>query len=60
CMIDVTDIPNVKKYDEAVLIGSQGGLTIAADEIAEKTETINYEILCRIGKRVPRIYIDAE
>lgn len=57
CMIDVTDIPGVRKYDEVVLIGSQGDKTILADEIAEKTGTINYEIVCRIGKRVPRVYI---
>ncbi len=60
CMVDVTDIPNVKKYDEVVLIGKQGENTILADEIAEKTGTINYEIVCRIGKRVPRVYINAE
>jgi alanine racemase len=60
CMVDVTDIPNVKKYDEVVLIGTQGDKTILADEIAEKTGTINYEIVCRIGKRVPRVYINAE
>ena len=58
CMVDVTDIPGVKKYDEAVLIGSQGDKTILADEVAEKTGTINYEIVCRIGKRVPRVYIN--
>lgn len=60
CMIDVTDIPDVKKYDEVVLIGTQGENTILADEIAEKTGTINYEIVCRIGKRVPRVYVNAE
>jgi alanine racemase len=60
CMIDVTDIPNVKRYDEVILIGSQGEKTILADEIAEKTDTINYEIVSRIGKRLPRIYINAE
>ncbi|NLY71643.1 MAG: alanine racemase [Clostridiales bacterium] len=57
CMIDVTDIPGVRKYDEVVLIGSQGDKTILADEIAEKTGTINYEIVTRIGKRVPRVYV---
>lgn len=60
CMVDVTDIAGVKKYDEVVLMGSQGGNSILADEIAEKTGTINYEIVCRIGKRVPRVYINAE
>lgn len=58
CMIDVTDIPGVRKYDEVVLIGTQGENTILADEIAEKTSTINYEIVCRIGDRIPRVYLD--
>jgi len=57
CMVDVTDIPGVRKYDEVVLIGTQGDKTILADEIAEKTGTINYEIVCRIGQRIPRVYI---
>ena len=57
CMIDVTDIPGVRKYDEVVLIGSQGDKTILADEIAELTGTINYEIVSRISQRVPRVYI---
>lgn len=57
CMADVTDIPGVRKYDEVVLIGTQGDKTILADEIAEKTGTINYEIVCRIGQRIPRVYI---
>lgn len=58
CMIDVTHIPDVRKYDEVVLIGSQGDKTILADEIAQKTDTINYEIVCRIGQRVPRVYLN--
>lgn len=58
CMIDVTDVAGVKKNDEVVLMGSQGEHEITADEIAEKTGTINYEILCRIGKRLPRVYIN--
>ncbi len=59
CMIDVTDIPNVQLYDEVVLIGTQGNKKILADEIAEKTSTINYEIVCRIGQRVPRVYVSS-
>ncbi|NLP30343.1 MAG: alanine racemase [Clostridiales bacterium] len=57
CMIDVTDIPGVRRHEEVVLIGTQGDKTILADEIAEKTGTINYEIVCRIGSRVPRVYV---
>lgn len=57
CMIDVTHIPGVKLYDEVVLMGTQGEKSITADEIGEKTGTINYEIYTRIGKRIPRVYL---
>ncbi len=57
CMVDVTDIPGVKTGDEAVLIGKQGNNEITADEVAELTGTINYEVVCLVGKRVPRAYI---
>lgn len=55
-MADVTDIPGVSKGDEVVLIGKQGKEQITAGEIAEKVGSIPYEVLCLIGKRVPRIY----
>lgn len=57
-MVDVTDIEDVRLYDEAVLIGSMGEESITAEELAKIAGTINYEIVCRIGKRVPRIYCD--
>lgn len=56
-MVDVNHIPNVKVGDEVTLIGRQGGEEITADEIAELMSTINYEVVCAIGKRVPRIYV---
>lgn len=56
CMIDVTDAPLVREGDEVVLIGSQGHERITADDIAAKTGTIAYEVLCGISSRVPRIY----
>jgi len=57
CMIDVTGVPDVKLGDEVVLMGSQGGLTIHADEIGEKTGTINYEVVCAFGQRLPKVYV---
>lgn len=57
CMIDVTGIEDVKVGDEVVLFGKQGEGFISIDELAEKLDTINYEIVCMIGKRVPRVYI---
>jgi len=56
CMIDVTDVPAVREGDDVVLIGSQGSERITADDIAAKTGTIAYEVLCGISSRVPRIY----
>jgi len=56
CMLDVTDVPGVQEGDDVVLIGSQGSERITAEDIAVKTETIAYEVLCGISKRVPRIY----
>jgi len=56
-MVDVTGIPGVSKGDEAILIGRQGEERITADEIAKKIGSIPYEVLCLIGKRVPRVYI---
>lgn len=58
CMIDVTDVPGAKLYDEVVLIGRQGDCEITADEVAEKMGTINYEVICIITNRVPRVYVD--
>jgi alanine racemase len=57
CMVDVTDRIGVKEGDEVVLLGHQGSETITADEMAAQAGTIPYEILCGVGKRVPRIYI---
>lgn len=57
CMIDVTTVPNVRLGDEVIIMGSQGNLNITADEIAEKTNTINYEIVCAFGQRLPKIYV---
>ena len=55
-MVDVTDISHVSVGDEVILIGKQGKEQITAEEIAEKINSISYEVLCLIGKRVPRIY----
>ena len=54
-MLDVTDVPAVAEGDEVVLIGRQGEERISADDIAAKTDTIAYEVLCGIGARVPRV-----
>jgi alanine racemase len=55
-MVDVTAVPAVQSGDEVVLMGSQGGECITADELASTLGTIPYEVLCAIGARVPRVY----
>jgi alanine racemase len=55
-MVDVTEIPNVSLGDEVILMGKQGKEQITTEEIAKKIDSISYEVLCLIGKRVPRIY----
>ncbi len=57
CMIDVTDIENVKTGDEVIILGEEGDLKFNADDMAKALGTINYEILCRIKSRIPRVYI---
>jgi alanine racemase len=54
CMIDVSNVKNVQPGEEVVLFGK--GLPV--DEIAEKIGTINYEVVCGVGKRVPRVYVE--
>jgi len=56
CMVDVGRLKNVKIGDEVILIGSQGGEIIRAEDLARLVNTIPYEVLCNIGHRVPRIY----
>jgi alanine racemase len=53
---DVTGIPGVSPGDEVVLMGRQGREEITAEEVAERIETISYEVFCLVGKRVPRVY----
>ena len=56
-MIDVTDIDGAKMHSEVVLVGTQGGETLSMEEVSEKSGSFNYELPCRISRRVPRVYI---
>jgi alanine racemase len=56
-MIDVTDVPDVKLNDEVTLLGSHGKEFLTASELSEISQTIPYEFLSNISKRVPRIYL---
>ncbi|MDT7602340.1 MAG: alanine racemase [Acidobacteriota bacterium] len=55
-IIDVTDIPSVAQDDLATLIGTDGELSITAEELARDAGTISYEITCGVGARVPRSF----
>ena len=55
-MVDVTNIPDVKMGDEVTLMGKDNGEEISCEEISEKAGSFNYEFVCDIGKRVPRVY----
>ena len=55
-MVDVSHIKDVRVEDEVVIFGVQQDKYIPIEEIAEALGTINYEIMCMIGKRVPRLY----
>jgi alanine racemase len=56
-LVDVTGIPGIAVADEVILLGSHDGLSVDAREHAELANTIPYEILCAISKRVPRKFI---
>ena len=56
-LVDVTDIPEAKFMDEVVLVGKDQTETITIDELAELSGRFNYEFICCLGKRIPRVYI---
>jgi alanine racemase len=59
-LVDVTDIPAVEPNDEVVLWGSDGGASLDVAEVGAWQDTIGYEVLTRLGKRVPRRLVEGE
>jgi alanine racemase len=57
-LLDVTDIPDVSVGDEIMLLGQSGHAAITPLDIAQVLNTVPYEVLCLIGKRVPRLYVE--
>lgn len=55
-MVDVTDIDGVKFGDQVVLIGTDEEETITVDQLSELADRFNYEFVCDLGKRIPRVY----
>ena len=56
-MVDVTHIPGVCAGDVVTIFGTDGEVSITADEVAAKAQTIGYELICGITARVPRVYL---
>jgi len=56
-MLDLSGFADAGIGEEVVIFGRQGGAEITADDVARWDETLNYEVLCRISKRVPRVYL---
>jgi alanine racemase len=56
-MLDVGAVPEVRIEDEVVIFGKQGDEVISADDLARELGTINYEIVCAVSARVPRVYL---
>jgi alanine racemase len=56
-MVDVSGVPEAMAGDEVVLMGRQGTEEIGAEELAERAETITWEVITRIGSRVRRVYV---
>ncbi len=55
-MVDVSEVPQVREGDEAILWG--GAVSDSAEDVARKTDTITYEVLCGVSRRVPRVYLE--
>ena len=56
-MVDVTEIPDAALNDTVVLVGKSGNLNISVEEIADQGDSFNYEFVCGISRRVPRVYL---
>ena len=57
-LIDVTDIPEAKMGERVILMGECDNLSYTADDMAEDLDTIGYEVICDITKRVQRFYLE--
>ena len=57
-MIDVTDVPDVRAGEPVVVFGHQRGATIGAEEVAGWFDSIPYEVLTSVGRRIPRRYVE--
>ena len=56
CMLDVSGIEGVKEGTEVTVFGADHGAFVGVDEIARQAGVINYEVICGLSRRVPRVY----
>ena len=57
CMLDVTDLPQCRVGDVVTILGRDGDQTSRCQDMAAALDTISYEVVCSISKRVPRVYL---
>ena len=56
-MVDITDLENIEEGDEVTLVGRDGNEFISVEEVADMVGSFNYEFICVIGRRIPRVYL---
>ena len=56
CMLQLDEVPDAQPGDEVVLLGTQGGHSISANDLANRWGTLNYEVVCGLADRLPRVY----
>lgn len=56
-MVDITDLENIEEGDEVTLVGRDGSEFISVEEVADMVGSFNYEFICVIGRRIPRVYL---
>ena len=59
-MLDVTHIPSVRPGDQVTVFGQDGDCSVPIEDLAQDEKSIHYEVMCLIGKRVPRVYLQGE
>ncbi len=59
CMLQLDTVPDAEVGDEVVLLGEQGDKRITASDIAKRWNTINYEVVCGLADRLPRLYFES-
>ncbi len=55
-MVDISELPEIRQGDEVTLVGRDGDEYISIEEVADMSYSFNYEFVCDIGKRIPRVY----